>query len=360
MHLGRVIVGVSGGVDSSVAALLLKEAGYEVIGVTMNISQKGKYRSDINNSCFSIGGEECIKAAKQACDSIGIEHYAFDCSEEFEQKILAYFSDEYLAGRTPNPCVHCNRYIKFGLLPEMVKSSGVEFDFYATGHYARKDMLAGNPRLLRAKDLKKDQSYFLYNIKKEQLAQHLFPLGDYTKSEIRELAERFGLASANKPDSQDFYRGERKDLLNVKPRKGKLVLACGRVVGEHSGFWNFTVGQRKGLGVAYHESLYVLSIDADKNEVIVGTHAEGMQHSFECSRANWLSIPDPMEPIKCSVKLRSASNIIEGAIVEPIGENRVRVCLSGEGAHGVAPGQSAVFYDGDVLLGGATIETSKN
>lgn len=356
MSCGRVIVGVSGGVDSSVAALLLKDAGYEVIGVTMNIRQLGKYRSDINNSCFSIGGEECIAAAKQACDAIGIEHYAFNCAEEFEQKILAYFSDEFLSGRTPNPCVHCNRHIKFGLLPDAVRASGIAFDYYATGHYARRSPLdAPELQLLRGKDPHKDQSYFLYNITREQLAQHLFPLGDYTKPEIRAIAEKYGLVSANKPDSQDFYRGDRKELLGIAPKRGKFVLSSGKVVGEHAGYWNFTIGQRKGLGIAYPEPLYVVEIRAKRNEVVVGTHSEGMQQCFEAEQANWLSIAEPAAAFVCGVKLRSAAPIIEGAEVTPLPGGRVSVRLPGVGAHGIAPGQSAVFYDGDVVLGGAVM-----
>lgn len=357
MACGRVVVGVSGGVDSSVAALLLKEAGYDVIGITMNIRQLGKYRNDINNSCFSIGGEECVAAAKQACDAIGVEHYAFNCAEEFEQKILAYFSNEFLSGRTPNPCVHCNRYIKFGLLPEAARASGLEFDFYATGHYARRSALdAPELQLLRGKDINKDQSYFLYNITREQLSQHLFPLGDYTKPEIRAIAERHGLVSANKPDSQDFYRGDRKELLGIDARRGKFVLSSGKVVGEHLGYWNFTIGQRKGLGIAYPEPLYVLEIRAKRNEVVVGTHSEGMQCCFEAGQANWLSILEPEKPFVCGVKLRSAAPIIEGAEVLPLANSRVSVRLPNAGANGIAPGQSAVFYNGDIVLGGAVIE----
>lgn len=356
MSCGRVIVGVSGGVDSSVAALLLKEAGYDVIGITMNIRQLGKFRSDINNSCFSIGGEECIAAAKQICSAIGIEHYAFDCALEFEKKILTYFSNEFISGRTPNPCVHCNRHIKFGLLPEAARKSGLDFDFYATGHYARRSIPgASKLQLLRGKDIYKDQSYFLYNITREQLAHHLFPLGDYTKSEIRAIAEKYGLVSANKPDSQDFYKGDRKDLLGIAPKRGKFILPSGKVVGEHLGYWNFTIGQRKGLGVAYPEPLYVLEIRAKRNEVVVGTHSEGMQCVFEADQANWLSISEPEQPFVCGVKLRSAAAIIEGAEVTPLSNGRVSVWLPEPGAHGVAPGQSAVFYDGDVVLGGAVI-----
>lgn len=356
MACGRVIVGVSGGVDSSVAALLLKDAGYEVIGVTMNIRQLGKYRSDINNSCFSIGGEECIASAQQACASIGIEHYAFNCAEEFEEKILSYFSTEFLSGRTPNPCVQCNRYIKFGLLPDAVRASGISFDYYATGHYARRSPLdAPCVQLLRGKDSRKDQSYFLYNITREQLSQHLFPLGEYTKQEIRLIAEKYGLVSANKPDSQDFYRGDRKDLLGIKPKRGKFILSSGRVVGEHTGYWNFTIGQRKGICIAYPEPLYVLEIRADSNEVVVGTRDECLKRHFEAEHANWLSIEEPKAPFICGVKLRSASPIIEGAEVSPLAGGRVLVNLPGDGGTGIAPGQSAVFYEGDIVLGGAVI-----
>lgn len=357
MSCGRVIVGVSGGVDSSVAALLLKDAGYEVIGVTMNIRQLGEYRSDINNSCFSIGGEECIAAAKQTCDAIGIEHYAFDCAAEFEEKILSYFSNEFLSGRTPNPCVHCNRHIKFGLLPEAVKASGIAFDYYATGHYARRSPIgAAKVQLLKGADPRKDQSYFLYNITKEQLAQHLFPLGDYTKPEIRAIAEKYGLVSAKKADSQDFYRGDRRDLLGIKPKRGKFILSSGKVIGEHAGYWNFTIGQRKGLEIAYSEPLYVLEIRAKSNEVVVGTGSEGIQQSFTISACNWLSIDEPKASMTCGVKIRSAQPIISGAVVTPLEGGRAQVQLSGDGIRGVAPGQAAVFYDGDVLLGGGTID----
>ncbi|MBQ9336618.1 MAG: tRNA 2-thiouridine(34) synthase MnmA, partial [Lentisphaeria bacterium] len=249
----RIAVGLSGGVDSSVAAALLKSQGQAVVGITMKLWREGRYRGGERDACFGPGEAEDIARAEKLCRKLDIPYHVFDCADEYEKVVLAYFRAEYLAGKTPNPCVRCNVFMKFGVLPDLARKSGVEFAKFATGHYARIREENGVFHLLRGTDEKKDQSYFLYRLKQPQLANLLFPLGELHKSEVRELAAKSGLEVKGQPDSQDFYSGDHTELLNTPPRPGNIVDTSGKILGTHQGFWNYTIGQRKGLGIAAKE-----------------------------------------------------------------------------------------------------------
>ena len=340
-----VAVGLSGGVDSSGAAAMLREQGHTVIGVTMKLWREGRYRGGERDACFGPGEAEDIAASEALCRQLGIEYHVFDCADEYEAVVLDYFRSEYLAGRTPNPCVRCNALMKFGVLPQMVRKSGIAFDRFATGHYARIREENGVFRLLRGADDRKDQSYFLYRLKQAQLKQMMFPLGDCRKTQVRELAAAYGLDAKDKPDSQDFYSGDHVELLHAPPRPGSIVDTEGNVLGTHDGFWNFTVGQRKGLGIAAKRPLYVLAVNACRNEVVVGGQADTVRHELKLADCSWIA-EEPDGEVRA--KVRSASTPVPavyhgGSLVFP------------DGVFAAAKGQSAVLYRGDEVLGGGII-----
>lgn len=350
----RIAVGMSGGVDSSVAALLLKQAGHDVFGITMKIWDGGAVKSSGGNACYGPGEEHDIAKASEVCRVIGIEHKVYDCSEEYRKIVLEYFRNEYLAGNTPNPCIICNQKIKFSVLPEVARNTA-DFDFFATGHYARIEYSEEKKRYLlkKAADQKKDQTYFLHRLTQEQLAYSMFPLGSLTKEQVRKIASDFALPASEEPESQDFYEGDYRELLGVSPKKGEIVDIDGNILGTHDGFWNFTVGQRKGLGIAHHEPLYVIKIDAGKNRVIAGPLNKAASASFRVSEINWISIDKPETGMALSLKARSAQSPVL-CMVQPLGADSVSVILSAP-EHGIAAGQSAVFYDQDIVVGGGII-----
>ncbi len=348
----KVAVGLSGGVDSSVAALLLKEAGHEVVGVTMKIWRDGVYKGGDRDACFGAGEAADIAAAEAFAASAGIGYRVFDCSAEYDAQIVSYFRETYLAGKTPNPCVRCNAAMKFGLLPRLAEQSGIEFDAFATGHYARVERGAdGRMKLLRAVDVSKDQSYFLYRLSQGQLARQIFPLGGMAKTEVRAFARSRGLAAADKPDSQDFYSGDTAELIGRPDCEGDIVDASGRRLGRHRGYWHYTLGQRKGLGIGGGKPYYVIDVDPCRNRVVAGFAQEAVKTSLRFADANWVSIARPEGEIPVRVKVRSGG--------QPRGPALLRgdTCAFPEGISGVAPGQSAVFYaaDGEELLGGGVI-----
>jgi tRNA-uridine 2-sulfurtransferase len=352
-----VIVGLSGGVDSSVAAFLLKQEGYEVTGVTMSLwDGNPAVKSTGKHSCYGPDEKQEIEEARELAGMLDIPFHVFDCSQRYKTLVLDYFRQEYLSGRTPNPCVKCNELIKFGMLPEMARLNGIQFDYFATGHYARVSLNEQHQRYLlkRGVDLKKDQTYFIYRLSQEQLSTLLLPVGNLTKQEVRAIASKIHISLTEKDESQDFYSGDYKELLNVEDRQGNIVDRKGNILGKHNGIWNFTIGQRKGLGVAFTEPLYVIELNPGSNEVVVGTRHEIMGSTFMVTDLNWIAFQDLHEPIEVQAKIRSAQKESD-AIVEPAGEGMVKVTFHLPN-DGISPGQSAVFYQEDIVLGGGVIK----
>ncbi len=356
----KIMVGMSGGVDSSVAALLLKEEGHEVIGATMSIWDKNKKLPSLasgtcKDACYGPNEAEDIEAARHICSEIGIEYYVFDCVEQYEKIVLDNFKKEYLSGRTPNPCIWCNSLIKFDVLPFIAKKSGLEFDKFATGHYARVIFDEKIQRFTLRKGInpKKDQSYFIYRLRQDQLANIIMPLGSYTKEQIRKIAKDKGLTVHDKPDSQDFYGGDYNELLGISPKEGNIVDLKGNILGKHQGVWNYTIGQRKGIGIAHESPLYVIKLDSEKNELVVGEIDNTFKKSLTAIDINWVSVDKITEEKEVSVKYRSAQTPVE-AVIKPF--NGDVIVEFKEYQKSIAPGQSVVFYDDDLLLGGGIIE----
>lgn len=355
----KVVVGMSGGVDSSAAAFLLKEQGYDVTGVMMLKSKTGAgdIMVDASKSCSDGNNQKNIEDAKSVCDKLGIDFITVDLTEEYNKIVLSYFKSEYLSGKTPNPCIRCNSFIKFDLLPKMAAKLLGEFDYFATGHYVRVlfNEKTGRYNLKMGENKAKDQSYFLYRLPQEQLAKTMFPLGGYVKDEIREIAKKAGLIVHDKKDSQDFYSGSYEDLLDVAPKAGNIVSEDGKVLGKHQGFWNYTIGQRKGLGIAHETPLYVVDINAERNEVVVGDNLYKEDCIIEdvvCS-----SIPFIDGEVSGFVKYRSAQRELEKAKVINIGEeNKLKVVFENK-AKALTKGQSLVLYDdNDVVICGGVIK----
>lgn len=355
----KILVGMSGGVDSATAAALLHAQGHQVTGCTMRLwREENHLKGGTRDACYGPGEAEDVEAARSVCDRIGIPFLEFDCSRDYEATVIDYFREEYLAGRTPNPCVRCNAAMKFGLLPKMARQSGVVFDRFATGHYVRLRQGAdGWMQLLMAADHSKDQSYFLCGLSQKQLPGLMFPLGDLTKGEVRRLARDFGLSVHDRPDSQDFYSGDTAELIGRDDSIGDIVDdATGKVLGQHTGYWKYTIGQRKGLGVASAEPLYVVGIDACRNLVRLGRKDTAVHHRLRTGRFNWLSVPPSDAPIACDVKVRSVQNPVPCTLI-PSTDG----CCEAEfpdGIFAVAPGQAAAFYQGEVLIGGGFIHNA--
>ena len=341
----KVAVGLSGGVDSSVVAALLKSQNHEVVGLTMKLWKPGRYQGGKKDACFGPGEAEDIQRAENLCRQLEIPYHVFDCSEAYEKNVLEYFRSEYLAGKTPNPCVRCNAFMKFGVLPDLARNAGIDFEKFATGHYARIREENGTFRLLRGIDEKKDQSYFLYRLKQSQLAHLIFPLGNLQKSEVREKAAQFGLEVKDQPDSQDFYSGNHTELLNTQPKTGNIVDANGKVLGTHMGFWNYTIGQRKGLGIAAPHPLYVLELNPCRNEVVVGNAEDTFRHELKLADCNWI-VEEPCG--KVEAKVRSVSRLLPAFF-------KNGVLSFPDGVSAAARGQSAVLYRDDEVLGGGLI-----
>jgi tRNA-uridine 2-sulfurtransferase len=393
--MSRIVLAMSGGVDSSVAAHLLREAGHEVIGVFMRHGEEAQEacavdgppgfqlpifnpRADHKQGCCSASDAE---DARRVADRLDIPFYALNLQAEFRQ-IIDYFIDEYTRGRTPNPCVQCNNWLKFGKLFDYADSVGAEF--VATGHYARlgegeapaeprtahgsagaspshtDDPQSAPPTLLRGIDESKDQSYVLFGIDRKLLARMLLPVGNYRKPQIRELAAKIGLRVADKKDSQEICfvtSGKHDEFVRHRRRgvstSGQIVTTDGRVVGAHPGIERFTIGQRKGLGVAMGEPYFVVRIDPQSRQVVIGRHEELVQSELTAANCNWLS-DLPTGEFACQAKIRYNSPATR-ATAEILPGNRLKVRFV-EPRHGVAPGQAVVLYDGDRVLGGGWIE----
>jgi tRNA-uridine 2-sulfurtransferase len=353
-----ILIGLSGGVDSSVSAALLKQQGYEVIGVTMKLWSKNSIAKRQKVGCYGSESENNVLEAKKAAQILGISHIVVDVSKEFEKYVLTYFKKEYLAGRTPNPCVKCNQKIKFGYVIKKISDMGVKFDFFATGHYARIKYDKNKKRylLLKGLDNKKDQSYFLYQLSQKQLSKTIFPLGSYRKEQVKKLAKKFGLGEfANKAESQDFGAGEYANIIGKEgKRQGKIIDTNDKVLGSHNGLVNFTIGQRKGINIGgLKEPYYVIGLNGCRNEVIVGKKQEAFSKDFKIKQINWIAFLKLQKTISAKVKIRSAADLMDCKII-PQGKNIIVRLV--KPAFAITKGQSAVFYLGDIVLGGGIIE----
>jgi len=345
----RVLIGMSGGVDSSVSALLLKRQGYEVIGVTMKL-----LNSEVHE-------ENTIKDAKAVCEKLGIEYHIVNFCDIFKDKVIDYFYNEYANGRTPNPCNMCNKHLKFGALLKVAKEK-FNCEYIATGHYAKIEYDADIDRYLlkKSKTDKKDQTYALYKLTQEQLKHVIMPLGDYEKEEIRKIAEDNDLINAKRRDSQEICFVEDNDYVRFikenygyKLKKGNFVDLNGNVLGKHNGIINYTIGQRKGLEIAFQKRMYVVDIRVDKNEVVLGDNEDLFRDSLVCTDVNFISIKELMSPITVMAKIRYSSKP-EKATLIPLENGNVKVVFN-EVQRAITPGQSVVFYDEDIVVGGGTI-----
>ncbi len=363
MKKKRVIVAMSGGVDSSVTAALLKEQGYEVIGVTMNLWPSESF-SSLTNKYDSCCGLKAMVDATQVAIKLNISHYIADFREIFKRTVIEDFCKEYFQGRTPNPCIRCNQYIKFGALLERAKK--LKADFIATGHYARIEYDQKRRRYLLRKgvDSKKDQSYVLYVMTQEHLSKTLMPLGNLTKNEVRKIAKKLNLPVAKKAESQEicFIPDNNYPLFleKINPglaQPGPIINKKGEILGQHKGIIYYTIGQRKGLGISSERPLYVISIDEKSNTIVVGNKEEVYRKEFIVDQINWIIQEKREKPFKAKVKIRYIHPESEAKII-PLSYDIVYVKFS-KPQRAITPGQSAVFYDRDLVIGGGIIKEVK-
>ncbi|MBN1625948.1 MAG: tRNA 2-thiouridine(34) synthase MnmA [Deltaproteobacteria bacterium] len=352
----KIAVGMSGGVDSSVAAALLKEKGYEVVGLFMDIFDGSlDIRPNGRHTCYGYDKKDDIASAENVCRHLDIPLAVIDMKREFREDVIGYFRDEYLAGRTPNPCVVCNHRIKFGALLEKAGNMGIGFDFFATGHYARIVEDEGRLLLMRPVDLAKDQTYFLYRLTGKQLQRIMFPLGEYTKKDVRDIAGSLGLRTTHLPESQDFISGSDYSPLFTEGEiiPGDIVDERGAVLGRHKGIIHYTVGQRKGLGVVASRPLYVRKIDTVNNRITVGYKETLFSKELIASGINLIGSDRLEFPCRAKVKIRIQHQAAD-ADIYPYEDDKVKVIFD-EPQLAITPGQSAVFYQGDIVLGGGVI-----
>lgn len=345
----KVLLLMSGGVDSSVSALILKKQGYKVTGVTMKLQNNDSNLKDIND-------------AKNVAKKLGIEHFVVDLHEEFKKRVIDPFVKDYLNGITPNPCVKCNKWIKFGKMLEIAEEQG--FDYIATGHYAKIEYNENQKKyILKRNNCKKDQSYVLYNLKQDQLSRILFPISNFEKEDIRKIAKENGLTVFDKPDSQDicFIKDGNhvkfiEDYTKAKAKKGNFLDESGNKLGEHEGIIKYTIGQRKGLGVSFGKPMFVIEIDKEKNAVILGEGKSQYKDELIASDVNFTLFDFPTKEMKIMAKTRYKSKL-EEAILIPLENGKVKIKFLNK-QKSITPGQSVVFYQGDAVVGGGIITKS--
>ena len=358
MEKKKVVVGMSGGVDSSVAAWLLKEQGYDVIGVTMQIWQDEEPEvQEENGGCCGLSA---VDDARRVAERLEIPYYVMNFKKEFKENVMDYFVQEYIGGKTPNPCIACNRFVKWESL--LKRSMDIGADYIATGHYARIEKLEnGRFALRKSATAAKDQTYALYNLTQHQLAHTLMPVGEYTKDEIRAIAEKIGLTVANKPDSQEIcfipdhdYAKFIEENTDCHLPEGNFVDKDGNILGRHQGITHYTVGQRKGLNLAMGRPVFVTAIRPETNEVVIGDNEDVFSRRLTCSKLNWMAVDGlPGEGMKVTAKIRYSH---KGApcMIRFIGEDLVE-CVFDDPQRAATPGQAVVFYDGEYVVGGGTI-----
>jgi len=357
---GRIVIAMSGGVDSSVAAALLAEEGHDAVGISMRLYSTPQ--EDYSKSCCS---PDDLFDARIVASSLGIPFYVANYEEQFKEVVIDYFVDEYARGRTPNPCVMCNNHLKFDIL--LSRSLALGSEYLATGHFARIDRSGEFPVLRTGLDANKDQSYFLFGLPREALGRILFPLGEMTKEDVRVHARRLELETADKKESQEicFVAGgnykkfvqERLDKQGTRP--GHLVLEDGTIVGKHDGIHQFTIGQRRGIGIASEEPLFVKAIRVDEGNVVVGTKSELFSKGLVAKRCNWLSFEHPPSTFECEVRIRYRAKLVAASVT--VGKDSGTVSVEfAEPQRAVTPGQAVVFYRGDEVLGGGYIEESRS
>lgn len=354
----KVVVGMSGGVDSSVAAWLLKQQGYDVIGVTMQIWQEEETEQvEENGGCCGLSA---VEDARRVAGMLEIPHYVMNFRKEFKENVIDYFVSEYLHGRTPNPCIACNRYVKWESL--LKRSMEIGADYIATGHYARIDRMPNGRYAIRnSVTAKKDQTYALYNLTQEQLAHTLMPVGAYTKEQIRTFASEIGLTVANKPDSQeicfipdhDYAAYIERESGETVPGEGNFVDKEGNVLGKHKGITHYTIGQRKGLNIAFGKPVFVTEIRTDTNEVVLGDNEDVFSKTLLCDHVNYMGMEELSEPRRVLAKIRY-SHQGEYCTIYPCEQGKIR-CEFESPVRAVTPGQAVVFYEGEYVLGGGTI-----
>lgn len=350
---------MSGGVDSSVAAAILLEQGYDVIGVTMQIwPDQNEDLKKTEGGCCSLSA---VDDARRVANKLGIPYYVMNFKEVFQEKVIDYFKEEYLAGRTPNPCIACNRYVKFDAM--LRKASAMGIDYVATGHYAIIEYDAAQERYLLKKSVtdRKDQTYALYNLNQEQLSKILMPIGSYTKERVREIAREIGLSVASKPDSQEICFVDDNDYgrfisenTDHSIKSGNFVDTDGNVLGKHKGIVHYTIGQRKGLGIAFGKPMFVVDIDVDKNRVVLGEEDKVFSNTLIANDLNFISIDSLCQTMKVTAKIRYSAKEAEATVV-PLPDGKVRIEFSTP-QRAITPGQSVVFYQGDVVVGGGIIQ----
>ncbi len=346
----KVLIGMSGGVDSSVAALLLKDNGYTVIGTTLELFTGG--------SCCNV---DTYNDAKNVCKSMGIQHFIFDYKEEFKKYVIDDFINSYAVSKTPNPCIECNKYLKFGVMYDKARELGC--DYIATGHYAKSEYSEKYGRwvLKKSNAGKKDQSYVLWSINKDLIEHVLFPLGDFNnKDEIRKIAENRNLKVANKKDSEDIcfvpdgnYKKFLEENSDIRPKAGNIVNTKGEILGKHTGLYNYTIGQRKGLNIAYKVPLFVVALDSEKNEVIVGEESECYKKELVVNEVNLLLFDEIKEPLRVKTKTRYSASEHDSTIF--MNEDGTIKVVFDEPQRAITKGQSAVFYIDDIVVGGGKI-----
>jgi tRNA-specific 2-thiouridylase len=352
----RVVCGMSGGVDSSTAAALLVEQGYDVIGVTLKLWKQDCFSPA--QDLFKCCGSRAMADVRAVCDHLGIPFHMLDDAEEFQKQVIGHFAAEYRAGRTPNPCILCNEHLKFGTLLQRADQFGAQY--VATGHYARLERANGRTLLRRGRDPRKDQSYFLFSLRQDQLARALFPVGGQTKSDTREAARQRELKTAEKKESMEIcfvpdndYGKFLREANLARKHRGEIVDLHGRILGHHDGIEFYTIGQRKGLGITTAKPVYVIELDAANNRVVVGDDSALDRDEFTVERCNWIPFETPPAGIEATVKIRY-NHPGTPATVTPRGNGSAKVKLH-EPQRAITPGQAAVFYQDDLVVGGGWI-----